>query len=131
MAKMVKEKNLRKKNFTYESVANAFGTEIANKVFPQFKNKPVKSIDNYLLHAIEYLLKKDSYFTQNTVYQYYVDNGRFFKESVYIKQLPAIIQLLDLQKIKASKKIKEKYNILVAGFPYLYVKRINKEISCS
>ena len=67
MAKQVKEKNLRKKHFTYESVANAFGTDTADKVFPQVKGKRVRDIDEYLLYAIEILLEKYGYYVMQTV----------------------------------------------------------------
>lgn len=123
IAKQVKEKNLRKKHFTYESVANAFDVETANRVFPQVKNKKVREIDVFLLDAIKTLLKEYGYFTQNTVADYYKRNNRFFKENQYIKQLPAIMQMLELKRVKASKELKEKYNILFSGYPYLYIKQ--------
>jgi len=41
----------------------------------------------------------------------------------YVKQLPAIMQRLDLKKIKATKELKEKYNILSAGYPNLLIKQ--------
>ena len=73
--------------------------------------------------AFTILLEKDGYFTLNTLKSYYADNGVFFKEKTYIRQLPAIMQQLNLEKIKASKKIKEQYGILSAGFPYLFRKK--------
>jgi len=123
MAKQVKEKNLRKKHFTYESVANAFGVETANRVFPQVKNKEVKEVDAFLLETIQHLLDRDGYFTQSTVFDQYRERKKFFKENLYIKQIPAITQMLDLERVKASKKLKEKYNILIAGYPYLFIKK--------
>ena len=123
MAKKVKEKNLRKRDFTYESVKNAFDVETANRVFPQIKNKAVKDVDAFLVAAIQHLLDENGYFTQNTVYDYYRRNDKYFKENQYIKQLPAIMQQLNLEKVKASKKIKEQYGILSAGFPYLFRKK--------
>ena len=123
MAKQVKEKNLRKKHFTYESVANAFGTDTADRVFPQVKGKRVKDIDEYLLYAITTLLETDGYFTEKTVRNFYRENKKYFKENTFIKQIPAIMQKLELKKIKASKIIKEKYNILTSGYPFLYIKK--------
>ena len=125
VAKQVKEKGLRKTHFSYEAVANAFDKQTADRVFPQIKGKSVKSIDNFLLQTINILLEKDGYFTLNTVKNFYIDNGVFFKEKVYIRQLPAIIQKLQLEKVKASKKIKEEYKILSAGYPYIFSKKGN------
>ena len=125
IAQKVKEKNLRKKHFTYESVKNAFGVETANKVFPQVKNKTVKDVDVFLLNAIRYLIETDGYFTQNTVYSYYRENDKYFMENQYIKQLPAIMQMLELKKIKATKMLKEQYGISSAGYPNIFVKQGN------
>lgn len=114
---------LRKKYFTYESVKNAFGTETANRVFPQAKNKPVKSVDSFLLNTITALLENDGYFTQNTVYDYYRSNDKFFNENQYIKQLPAVMQNLNIKKIKATKVLKEQYGITSSGYPNIFVKQ--------
>lgn len=123
VAKQVKEKGLRKTHLSYESVANAFDKETADRVFPQIKGKPVRSIDNFLIQTVNILLEKDGYFTLNTVKGFYNDNEVFFSEKTYIRQIPAIMQQLNLEKVKASKKIKEQYGILSAGFPYIFRKK--------
>lgn len=68
-------------------------------------------------------MERDKYFTQKTIMAYYKHENRHFNEVHYVKQLPAIIQSLGLTKIKASKKIKEEYGILSAGYPIIYVKQ--------
>ena len=125
VAKQVKEKGLRKTHFSYEAVANAFDKQTADRVFPQIKGKSVKSIDNFLLQTVNILLEKDGYFTLNTVKGFYSDNDVFFREKTYIRQIPAIMQMLNLEKVKASKKIKEDYKILSAGYPYIFIKKGN------
>ena len=125
VARQVKERGLRKTHFSYETVANAFDKATADKVFPQIKGKTVKNIDNFLLQTINILLEKDGYFTLNTVKCFYADNDVFFKEKTYVRQLPAIMQQLNLEKVKATKKIKEEYNILSAGYPYIFIKKGN------
>lgn len=125
VARQVKERGLRKTHFSYETVANAFDKATADKVFPQIKGKTVKNIDNFFLQTINILLEKDGYFTLNTVKCFYSDNDVFFKEKTYIRQLPAIMQKLNLEKVKATKKIKEEYNILSAGYPYIFIKKGN------
>jgi len=82
-----------------------------------------KEIDSFLLDAIKALLEENGYFTQNTVADFYKRQKKFFKENQYIKQLPAIMQMLELKRVKASKELKEKYNILFSGYPYLYIKQ--------
>jgi len=127
VAKQVKEKGLRKTHFSYEAVANAFDKKTADRVFPQIKGKSVKSIDNFLLQTINILLEKDGYFTLNTVKSFYSDNDVFFREKTYIRQIPAIMQQLNLERVKASKRIKEQYGILSAGFPYIFIKKSLQE----
>lgn len=123
VAKQVKEKGLRKTHFSYESVANAFDKATADRVFPQIKGKSVRSIDNFLLQTVNILLEKDGYFTLNTVKGFYSDNEVFFSEKTYVRQIPAIMQQLNLEKVKASKKIKEEYKILSVGYPYIFIKK--------
>ena len=123
VAKQVKEKGLRKTHFSYETVANAFDKETADRVFPQIKGKAVKNIDAFLLQTLNILIDRDGYFTLNTVKCFYSDNGVVFREKTYIRQLPAIVKRLQLKKIKATKKIKEEYTILSAGYPYIFIKK--------
>lgn len=94
------------------------------EIKPNTFYRRVKDIDEYLLYAITTLLETDGYFTENTVRNFYRENEKYFKENTFIKQIPAIMQELELKKIKASKIIKEKYNILTSGYPYLYVKKV-------
>ena len=122
MAKKVKEKNLRKRHFTYESVSNAFDQETADRVFPQIKHKHVKNIDEYLLQTIRILLSEQGYFSQKSVMEYY-RNNKFFNEATFVKQIPAILQMLDLKKIKVNNMLKSKYGILSAGYPTIYIKQ--------
>ena len=123
MAKQVKEKGIRKTHFSYESVVNAFGSDTADRIFPQIKGKKVKELDGFLITAVEFLLEKDGYFSQGTIKAFYSDNEIFFKEKTFIRQLPQIMEKYNLQKVKTSKKLKNDYNILSSGFPYIYIKQ--------
>lgn len=123
IAKMIKEKGLRKKDFSYETIANAFGTEIADKVFPQVKNSRVKPLERKLLEAIEKSLDSFGFFTLQKVKEYFYSMGWRFSEKTYIRQLPQIVELFNLKKIKATNELKEKYNIPSKGYPYIYVKK--------
>ena len=105
--------------------------DAANMAFSQGSGEPVQSSSisdktargAFLLETVQHLLERDGYFTQNTVFDQYREQKRFFKENLYIKQIPAIMQMLDLERVKASKKLKEKYNILIAGYPYLFIRK--------
>ncbi|MBQ6935625.1 MAG: hypothetical protein IJN49_03660 [Clostridia bacterium] len=76
-----------------------------------------------MLQTLNILLEKDGYFTLNTVKDFYSDNEVFFSEKTYVRQIPAIMQQLNLEKVKASKKIKEEYKILSVGYPYIFIKK--------
>ena len=71
IAKIVKEKNIRKTDFTYDTVYNAFGKEVADSVFPQVKGKRTHEPDEFLISQIECLLNTDKYFTVNTLKELY------------------------------------------------------------
>lgn len=58
-----------------------------------------------------------------TVQLYYKCIGWKFSEKKYIRQLPKIIDMLNLEKIKSTKELKEKYDISSTGYPYIYIKR--------
>lgn len=122
VAKIIKEKNLRKRHFSYETVANTFGTDKANEVFPQAKNTYVKALDTKILEAIEQSLENRDYFSLQSVKEYFNCVGWVFNEKRYIRQLPKIIELYNVKKIKCTKELKEKYNISSKGFPYIYIK---------
>ena len=101
----------------------SFGSDTADRIFPQIKGKKVKELDGFLITAVEFLLEKDGYFSQGTIKAFYSDNEIFFKEKTFIRQLPQIMEKYNLQKVKTSKKLKNDYNILSSGFPYIYIKQ--------
>ncbi len=123
IAKIIKEKNLRKSNFTYDAVYNAFGREVANKVFPQVKGKKIHEPDEFMISKIEYLLDRDGYFSAKSLKQLYFSNNWKFNEVIYTHQLPLITERLNLERICANKLLKEKYNISGKGYPYIYIKK--------
>lgn len=125
IAKQIKKKNIRKTDFTYDTVYNAFGQPTADKVFPQVKGKRTHEPDEFLISSIEYLLNEYGYFTLKTLRTYYQDRRIKFNESVFVHQLPLITERLDLVRIHSNNAIKEKYGITSRGYPNLFVKKGN------
>ncbi len=123
IAKTIKEKNIKKSNFTYDTVYNAFGKETADKVFPQVKGKMIHGADEFMISKIEYLLDRDGYFSAKSLKQLYFSNNWKFNEMIYTHQLPLITERLNLERICANKLLKEKYNISGKGYPYIYIKK--------
>ena len=123
IAKVVKEKNIRKTDFTYDTVYNAFGQEVADKVFPQVKGKKNHEPDEFLISQIEHLLNTDKYFTVNTLKEFYKENNLKFNETIFVHQLPLIMDRLNLKRLQSNTGIKNKYGIEGKGFPILYIKK--------
>ena len=123
IAKIVKEKNIRKTDFTYDTVYNAFGKEVADSVFPQVKGKRTHEPDEFLISQIEHLLNTDKYFTVNTLKEFYKENNLKFNETIFVHQLPLIMDRLNLKRLQSNTNIKNKYGIEGKGFPLLYVKK--------
>ena len=123
IAKIVKEKNIRKTDFTYDTVYNAFGREVADAVFPQVKGKKIHEPDEFLILNISRLLEIDGYFTLKTLKRFYRDNLWKFNETVFCHQIPMIMERLRLEKLSANNKIKEQYGITDKGYPRIFVKK--------
>jgi len=123
IAKIVKEKNIRKTDFTYDTVYNAFGQEIADSVFPQVKGKRTHEPDEFLISNIEHLLDIKGYFTLKTLKEHYNENRWKFSETIFVHQLPLIMERLNLKRLQTNNAIKKQYGIDGKGFPTLYVKK--------
>ena len=123
IAKIVKEKNIRKTDFTYDTVYNAFGQEVADSVFPQVKGKRTHEPDEFLISNIKHLLDCDGYFTLKTLKEHYIENRWKFSETIFVHQLPLIMERLNLKRLQTNNAIKMQYGIDSNGFPTLYVKK--------
>ena len=125
IAKIVKEKNIRKTDFTYDTVYNAFGKEVADNVFPQVKGKKTHDPDEFLISNIEHLLDAKGYFTLKTLKERYKENHWRFSETIFVHQLPLIMERLNLKRLQTNNDIKKQYGIEGKGFPTLYVRKGN------
>ena len=125
IAKFVKEKNIRKTDFTYDTVYNAFGKEVADNVFPQVKGKRTHEPDEFLISNIEHLLDTKGYFTLKTLKDHYRENHWRFSETIFVHQLPLIMDRLNLKRLQTNNEIKKQYGIDGKGFPTLYVRKGN------
>ena len=118
MAKVLIENNFSLKGLSREYVLRTFGIEVADKVYPQYRyeNKKGTSIksDKLTLKLSEKVLdtiKKKGYILEKDV------RGKGKIEVQWKKSIQEILDTYGLVKVKASKDIKEKYNI-PAEIPY-------------
>ena len=125
IARIVKEKNIRKTDFTYDTVYNAFGKEVADSVFPQVKGKRTHEPDEFLISNIEHLLDAKGYFTLKTLKEHYSESNWRFRETIFVHQLPLIMERLNLKRLQTNTEIKKQYGIEGKGFPTLYVRKGN------
>ena len=118
MAKQVKEKGIRKTHFSYESVVNAFGSDTADRIFPQIKGKKVKELDGFLITAVEFLLEKDGYFHKVQLKRFI----QIMKSSLKKRHLSD--NSLKLWKNTIFKKLKHQRNLKMITTSYLLASHI-------
>lgn len=118
IAQTLIDNNISLKGLSREYVLRTFGIEVADKVYPQYRyeNKKGTSIksDKLTLKLSEKLLdtiKKKGYILEKDV------RGKGRIEVQWKKSIQEILDTYGLVKVKASKDIKEKYNI-PAEIPY-------------
>ena len=132
-AKILKQKNVKLKTLSRESVLRTFGREVADRVYPQYaynnaqgnselSDKHTVDIANVILDCI----CKKGYATENDVmknlgFEYsYESNKRQFDIS-----LQEILDTYELERIRLNKKLKEKLNIDCKGYPYVIISHKN------
>ena len=122
-ANVIIEKGIRKIEFCYATVANAFGSELADEIFPQAKNTVCKDLDMNLYNVVENLIAQKSYVTEKIIREYYKEHHMHWPEKTFICQMPIIITKLGLVKIRTNKKLKEQYGIISSGYPNIFIKK--------
>lgn len=122
IAKVLKENNISMKGISREYILRTFGSDKANKVYPQYKfvNKQgtsKKSNDR----TIEIV---------NIIFEYIEKNGFCFESSItnnknyefqWKKSIQEILISYGLKKVRLNKELKEKFGIATKGYPFLIV----------
>jgi len=118
IAKSLIDNNISLKGLSREYVLRTFGTELADKVYPQYKYENKRGTsnksDDFTLRISEYILetiKKKRYILEKDVKV----NGKV--ETQWKKSIQEILDNYGLVRVRASKVNKEKYN-LPADIPY-------------
>lgn len=118
MAKVLIENNFSLKGLSREYVLRTFGIEVANKVYPQYKYENKKGTSNKsdkatleLASIVLDSIKKKRYILEKDV------RGSGKQETQWKRSIQEILDTYGLVKVRASKDIKDKYNI-PADIPY-------------
>jgi hypothetical protein len=138
-----KENNYTMRGLSREMFYRAEGLEVANELYPQYKqvydkkekatvdrttnsrsdkrtNKIVEIIMWYL-DEIGYCLEKD--IICNLVLDQDIRISKSEAEKQIKKSLKEILDNYDLDRIRANKKIKEQYGVTSKGYPFIIVKK--------
>lgn len=123
IAKVLIENNISLKGLSREYVLRTFGTELSDKVFPQYRFENArgtsKKSDDATLKLSEKVLSAielKGYILEKNVRQ----KGR--TEIQWKKSIQEILDTYGLERIRLNKELKKKYGIAGNGYPFLIVK---------
>ena len=119
IAKVLKENNFTLKGLSREYVLRTFGTELADKVYPQYKHEnaqgTTKQSDERTSQIVEclfYCINQKGYATEKDMVYMLSDKYKYLTTEIQIKKsLQEILVSYDLVRVKASKVNKAKYNL--------------------
>lgn len=116
------DNNITLKGLSREYILRTFGTELADKVYPQYKfeNKQGTSAksDNLTINlsvAVLNAIKAQGYMFERDVNL----NGAIGTQ--WKKSIQEILDSYGLKKVKLNKELKEKYNIECSGYPCIII----------
>lgn len=125
MAKLFKEKNMTMKGWSRELLLRTFGKEVANRVYPQFKDvgisKSSYKFEKAFTEVLFYLIEKQGYATE----QQCIKHLKGYKELNHVRVkriLQDVLDKYDLKRVRANKEIKKQYGITGNGYPFIIIR---------
>lgn len=125
LAKLFKEKNMTMKGWSRELLLRTFGQQMADKVYPQFKQVKISEssfkFEKDFVNVLFKLLDKQGYATEKQCLALL----KGYKELNHTKIKRILQDILDkynLQRLRANKIIKEQYKITGTGYPFIIVR---------
>lgn len=125
LAKLFLEKNMTMKGWSRELLLRTFGKEIADKVYPQFKEVAISEssykFEKEFSEILFYLIANQGYATEKQCLE--ILDG--YKEVNHVRMkrmLQEVMEKYDFKRIRANKQIKEQYGITSNGYPFIIVK---------
>ena len=128
---ILKNNNFTLNGLSREYIIRTFGDDLANELFPQFKDKGLskKSIEKtneITIIAIDCINNK-KYVSENEIIEIYRKNHNYkISEKVVKTQIKRSIQEIldgyDLIRVRANKQLKEHFGISSNGYPFLILK---------
>lgn len=126
----LKEKNFSMKGLSREWVLRTFGVDVANEIYPQYKDENTIGVSrksnyktNEIVKVTFMLIEKQSYATEKQIVEILRDKfGKTGTEKQIKRSIFEILNGYGLKRIRASKETKEQYQINSAGYPFIIVK---------
>lgn len=133
---ILKNNNFTLNGLSREYIIRTFGDELANELFPQFKDKGLskKSIEktNEITSIAIDCIKNKKYVSENEIIEIYRKNHNYkVSEKVVKTQIKRSIQEIldgyDLIRVRANKQLKEYFGVSSNGYPFLILKNEDYE----
>lgn len=134
-----KNNNYTMKGLSREMFYRTEGSEVANKLYPQYKkvyNKEQKQVidrttsklsDELTIRIVKYIFEfidTKGYCTENDIIQMMnTEYSKTLSATQIKKSLNEILQGYDLKRIRANKQIKQQYGITGNGYPFILLKK--------
>ncbi len=121
-----KDNNMNMKSFGYEMLLRTVGFEEASRVYPKRKQKNLNKQQSDLSSIFEKVVMhqiQEKGWTTVKIIKEDVEATEGFKESKLKMIVGEIINKYDLETIQLNKKIKDKYNIDINGYPKIICQR--------
>lgn len=119
IAKTLKANNMTLKGLSREYILRTFGTELADKVYPQYKYENAKGNSkksdertSQIVECLFYCIEQKGYATEKDIVYLLGDKYKYQTTEIQIKKsLQEILMSYDLVRVKASKVNKSKYHL--------------------
>jgi hypothetical protein len=121
-----RENNYTMKGTSWEMFFRAEGEEVANTLYPQYKTRVISEASHYrnakIVMALYSMIEAKGYATEKEIVKALTDDYRYIVTEIQLKRsLKELLDAYGLVRIRANKALKEKYNIMGKGYPYIIV----------
>ena len=128
-AKLLKNNNFTMCGISREWVLRTFGKDIANKIYPQYKEENEKGTSkasdertNQIIKVIMNKININGYITEQEVIEELKNEyGKVLTQIQLKRSLQEILSNYCLKRVRANKELKEKYNINSKGYPFVII----------
>ena len=130
IADMLIRNNFTMRGLSKEYILRTFGEQFCNKIFPQYKfeNRKGTSVRSNnrtddIVKVIFMLINRKGYAIEKEIIE--ILRSKYGKQLVGTqikKSIQEILDSYDLQRVRANKELKNKYEITSKGYPFLIVK---------